>query len=47
MVIIMIHRGEPTPEVLKAIAEMIKEGYHSGIDHPLGVDWEYRRSREK
>jgi len=47
MVIIIIHKGEPTAEVLKVIGEMIQEGYHSGIDQPSGVNWEYRRSREK
>jgi glutamate-1-semialdehyde 2,1-aminomutase len=31
--------GHAPPEVLDAIAEALKDGYHYGQDHPLQVEW--------
>jgi len=39
----VIHKGNPTPEDFKEIGRMIKEGYHTGINQPNGINWEIKK----
>ncbi len=34
-----ITKGKPTPEQWLEIGKMIDEGYHTGIDRPMGITW--------
>ena len=38
--ILKITKGKPNREQWLKIHEMIKEGFHTGIDMPLGITWE-------
>jgi len=37
---VKIHKGKPSKEDWEEIHKMIDQGYHTGIDKPIGITWE-------
>jgi hypothetical protein len=43
---VAILKGKPTANDWAEIGKMLDEGYTSGIDRPLGINWKYLDSDE-
>ncbi len=39
MLIVKVLKGDPTAEDWREIGKMMEDGFHTGIDRPIGINW--------
>jgi len=46
VIIVTIHKGNPTAQDWAEIGKMIEDGFKAGIDRPFGINWEMERDTD-